>query len=358
VLRALIVIALAAFASTAHAHQTSVKYVDIAATDGAIDVTVKCAPGDVTEAMKLAADATPSVAEATAHRDVPAFVLLWFAIAGCAPKAPSVRAADASFIEVTWTAACERTDQLALDLTRFFALDQRHEAVVRLTAPGRSPIQTIVRASEPTITLRPGEAPSLLAWVWTGMHHIYGGTDHVLFVISLLVVVMLFRPGGTGGDWSLRGFVLTLRSAALVISAFTIAHSITLIAAALGYVALSSRFVEAVIAVSIVYTAVEDIVKPDVRWRFFLTFAFGLIHGLGFAGTLAELLPPSDVVVPLLCFNAGVEIGQLTIVAVVLPLLYLVARVMGAARYRRYALPVVASAIALVGLEMLIARIS
>ena len=69
------------------------------------------------------------------------------------------------------------------------------------------------------------------------------------------------------------------------------------------------------IAASIVYTAIEDVVRPDVRWRFALTFAFGLVHGLGFASMLEELLPPGDVVVPLLVFNLGVELGQLTIVA-------------------------------------------
>jgi hypothetical protein len=106
------------------------------------------------------------------------------------------------------------------------------------------------------------------------------------------------------------------------------------------------------IALSIAYTAIEDIAKPDVRWRFVLTFAFGLVHGLGFASTLANLLPPRDVVVPLLCFNIGVEIGQLTIVLGVLPVLYLVARTCGARRYRLYVLPVVAGVIAAAGLVM------
>jgi hypothetical protein len=185
------------------------------------------------------------------------------------------------------------------------------------------------------------------------MDHIYDGIDHILFVISLLLVVMLYR----GTKWELRGFMLTLKSTGLVITAFTIAHSISLIAAALGYVSLSSRFVECMIALSIAYTAIEDIAKPDVRWRFVLTFAFGLVHGLGFASTLANLLPPRDVVVPLLCFNIGVEIGQLTIVLGVLPILYLVARTCGAQRYRLYVLPVVAGVIAAVGLVMFAHRI-
>ncbi len=225
---------------------------------------------------------------------------------------------------------------------------------MQLAAPGTATIQTIVRADHAQTTLRPGEAPSLLAWVKTGMDHIYEGIDHILFVLALLLVVMLYRGAGT---WHTRAFLLTLRSTALVITAFTIAHSISLIAAALGYIALPGGFVEAVIALSIAYTAAEDVVKPDVTWRYWLTFGFGLIHGLGFASVLAELLPPTDVVVPLLCFNVGVEIGQLSIVLVALPVFYAVARVAGGDRYRRRVLPFFAGIIFLAGLTMLVERL-
>ncbi|HUS30486.1 MAG TPA: HupE/UreJ family protein [Kofleriaceae bacterium] len=349
--------------STAHAHQTSVKYIDLvlypmpSGVTGYVHVTVKLAPGDVTEPMGLAADAKPSVADAVRRPEVASYVQHWFEIRDCEPPGvPEAKAIDDGYLEVRWRVGCEKVVPLQLDFARFFALDQRHEAIVRLASPGRKTIQTIVRASEQTVALRAGESPSLLAWVRTGMDHIYDGTDHILFVISLLLVVMLAR--GADAAWELRGFVRTLRSTAAVITAFTVAHSISLIAASLGWVHLPSAFVEAVIALSILYTAVEDIVKPDVRWRFFLTFGFGLVHGLGFAGTLSELLPPRDVVVPLLCFNVGVEIGQLTIVAVVLPALYLVARGLGAPAYRRYALPVVAGAFALVALQMFVARVT
>ena len=83
---------------------------------------------------------------------------------------------------------------------------------------------------------------------------------------------------------------------------------------------------------------------------------FGLIHGLGFASTLSKLLPPSHVVVPLLCFNVGVEIGQLSIVVVVLPILYVVAMVVGAQAYRRYVLPALAGCFALAALYWFISR--
>jgi hypothetical protein len=366
VLRGLIVVAIVALSTNAHAHQTSVKYVDIfvhpmpSGQTGYVDVTVKLAAGDVTEPLGLAADAKPRVADALAkQKDVALYVQRWITIDDCEPPGlPDMKPVDEGFLAVTWKIGCYQIDPITLDFSTFFELDKRHEAVIRLRQDGRASIETIVRASEPRIELRAGQSPSLLAWVKTGMDHIYDGTDHILFVMSLLLVVMLMRPGGTGGDWKLRGFVLTLKSTGLVITAFTIAHSISLILASLGVVALPSRFVEAAIAASIAYTAVEDIVKPDVRWRFFLTFGFGLVHGLGFASTLSRLLPPRHVVVPLLCFNVGVEIGQLSIVIVVLPILYLLARGLGAPRYRRYLMPALAACFAIIAAWWFVQRVS
>jgi len=336
----------------AWAHQTSLKYIDLTVVDDkTLDVSIKLAPGDVTEPMGLPADATPALAAALADTRVAPYVQNWVTFVGCTAAAPRSAAVDA-FVAVLFTVTCPTAREVKLDFTTFFTLDKRHEAVVGLAASGAKTTPVIVRASEPTVTVRAGEA-SLVVWIKTGMHHIYEGIDHILFVIALLLVVMLYR----GDRWELRGFVLTLRSTALVITAFTIAHSITLIAAALGIVALPSSLVEAIIALSIAYTAAEDVVKPDVRWRFALTFGFGLIHGLGFASTLAGLLPPTDVVVPLLCFNLGVEIGQLSIVLVVLPVLWFAARVLGAQRYRRFVLPALAAPIFAVGIWMVIDRV-
>jgi hypothetical protein len=208
------------------------------------------------------------------------------------------------------------------------------------------------------VTLRAGAgSPSLLAWIHAGIDHIFSGRDHIAFVLSLLLVVMLYRGAGSGGPtWHTRALAPTLRSTATVVTAFTIAHSMSLIAASLGWVHLPGQLVESLIALSIVYTAFEDIVRPDVRWRYALTFGFGLVHGLGFASVLAELLPPHDVIVPLLCFNLGVELGQLSIVLVALPVLFAVARWLGAERYRRGLMPVLAGIIVVLGLNWLIGR--
>jgi hydrogenase/urease accessory protein HupE len=141
-----------------------------------------------------------------------------------------------------------------------------------------------------------------------GIEHVLTGYDHLLFLFALLLVCERFA------------------SAAGIISCFTIAHSITLALASLGLIQIPSRWVEAVIAGSIVYVAVENLFGAgSIRWRWVLTSAFGLVHGLGFAGVLLDLHigeRGSDALWPLLLFNLGVETGQLAIAAVVLPLLW------------------------------------
>lgn len=140
-----------------------------------------------------------------------------------------------------------------------------------------------------------------------GIEHILLGIDHLLFVLALLLLVR--------GPWML----------VKTITAFTVAHSITLALATLGVIVVPSKPVEAVIALSIVFVCVEIIharqerVGLTYRYPWIVAFAFGLLHGLGFAGALAEIsLPPPEIPLALLFFNIGVEIGQLIFVAAVL----------------------------------------
>lgn len=345
-----VVVVLMLVARVAAAHQTSVKYVDVRLDDAMADISVKVAPGDVTEPLGLPPDAKPSVAQATTPK-VAAYVAHWIAAQSygqaCTASAPQAKPDDeGKWVVVTWTVQCPRI-ATALDFHAFFAVDQRHVAIVHVEPSGHD---AIARADSPSVPLQ--GSPSLLAWVREGMNHIYTGRDHISFVLALLLVVMLVRKP----DWQVRPPLKTLRATATVITAFTIAHSVSLIAASLGWVHLPSRFVESAIAASIAYTAIENILKPDVPWRFYLTFAFGLVHGLGFASTLAVLLPPSGVLVPLLCFNLGVELGQLTIVVVALPICYGIARVLGAAAYRRTVMPVISVGIFVLGALWLIER--
>jgi len=357
----LAVLVLLALSAPAHAHQTSIKYVELTVDSAVVDVAFKVAPGDVTEPMHLGSDARPKAAAAAASPDTPAYVERWLALAiptnagtlPCPASTPSASADADGFVVVSWRTTCPRSiDTLVVDLGTFFAVDPRMEAIVRVGRAGSSDVTAnVVRNGDSPATLRVGDI-SLARWVRYGMGHIYGGIDHISFVLALLLVVMLRRDP----NWSIKTPGATLRATATVVTAFTLAHSLTLIAAALGWVSLPSRLVESLIAASIAYTAAENIIRPDVEWRYALTFGFGLAHGLGFASALAVDLPPSGVVPPLICFNVGVEIGQLTIVAVALPLFYVVARRLGAERYRRWVMPALLSVILAFGLVWLAQR--
>ncbi|MDM5329811.1 HupE/UreJ family protein [Neobacillus sp. CF12] len=137
-----------------------------------------------------------------------------------------------------------------------------------------------------------------------GMLHILTGYDHLLFLLALLLRKQTFKQY------------------AAIITSFTIAHSITISLAVLGIITLPSRFVEAVIAFSIVYVALENIFRKEIKHRWGLTFLFGLIHGLGFANILKEMnIPKADLAVALVNFNIGIEVVQLALVLLVLPLL-------------------------------------
>ena len=172
-------------------------------------------------------------------------------------------------------------------------------------------------ASEFTVRAAAGTAEVAWSYTWLGFEHILGGIDHLLFVFALLLIV-------TGG----KRIVAT-------ITAFTVAHSITLMAATLGWVQVPGPPVEAIIALSIVFVAAEVLHglqgKPGLTARapWIVAFSFGLLHGFGFAGALAETgLPQNAIPVALLMFNVGVELGQLFFVVVVLALAALGQRIL------------------------------
>jgi hydrogenase/urease accessory protein HupE len=139
-----------------------------------------------------------------------------------------------------------------------------------------------------------------------GVEHILLGFDHLAFLFALLI---------TGG---------TMREAAKIITSFTIAHSITLALATLEVIVIPAKVVEPLIAASIIYVGVENILRGKSERRWLLTFAFGLIHGFGFASALRDLGVGAGVkaIAPLLSFNLGVEIGQVAVAALVLPLIW------------------------------------
>ena len=153
-----------------------------------------------------------------------------------------------------------------------------------------------------------------------GVEHILTGYDHLVFLACLLMA---------GGS---------TRSLVGIVSAFTVAHSVTLVLAATRVVTPPAEFVEPAIAISIAYVAIENLVADPGRSRWATAFGFGLIHGFGFAGTLDMLgLPLGQWLAAVLAFNIGVEIGQLAVVAIALPLVIAIARSSWHVRIVRYA---------------------
>ncbi len=191
----------------------------------------------------------------------------------------------------------------------------REGALLTVRWFGQEPVTRLVKREGTTIEVNLDEwlavsgSASRAAKRYTilGFEHILEGLDHLLFVLALLFLV--------------EGWWMLIKT----ITAFTVAHSITLGLATLGFVSLPSAPVEAAIALSIVFLASEIVWKSRgrsslaARAPWVVAFAFGLLHGLGFAGALAEIgLPPSEIPIALLFFNVGVELGQLTFVAAAL----------------------------------------
>jgi len=187
------------------------------------------------------------------------------------------------------------------------------DVLVRIAFLGGTTDSRILHPNAAQFTVDPrGGAPPLAGYLRLGIEHILTGPDHLLFILGLLLIV--------------RGTSRIVKT----ITAFTIAHSITLALAALGYVHIPPAPVEAVIALSILFLASEIMREASgtpgltETYPWLIAFIFGLLHGFGFAGALAEVgLPPNDIPLALLLFNVGVEVGQLVFVTGVLSIVWI-----------------------------------
>ena len=221
----------------------------------------------------------------------------------------------------------------------FERLSPDHRNLVDVTAPELEP-QVAVLSREVVkqrfVLREPGVLERVGQFTRWGVEHIFFGYDHIMFLLALIVI---------GG--SLRGLVK-------IVSAFTVAHSITLILAALEVVVIPGRLIESGIALSIAYVALENFWVKDAGHRWMLTFFFGLVHGFGFANVLLDLgLPSKGLIASLLAFNVGVELGQVAIVAILFPLVYLV----GQTQHRQKMVSGVSAIVFLFGLGWLIERV-
>jgi hypothetical protein len=315
----------AALATPARAHQSSVVYLQIAPQGRELAVTFQIAEADLSPALGLDRDRPAQKSEVTARSaQLTGYLERHFTVENdgfpCEPRDGGLALVDRAggFFAVStlrWT--CKRTlaeARLRYDL--FFDVDPRHQGLARVTAASGARDEHVFRNDDRQLLLsRPVTLlDHVRDYLALGVEHIFTGYDHLAFLFGLLVVAGFDR---------LRG---GLRYVLGVVTAFTAAHSITLICAGLGWVRLSPRLVEPAIALSIAYVAVENLVVPRPRFRWLLTFGFGLIHGFGFASVLRDIgLPPRGLVLSLVSFNVGVELGQLAVVLLVAPALWLFA---------------------------------
>jgi len=172
-----------------------------------------------------------------------------------------------------------------------------------------------------------------------GWRHILEGYDHLLFLTGLVIVTT---------SW---------RSLLKVISAFTIAHSTTLVLCSLGIISLDARITETLIAASIAYVGIENVVRKKYDSRWIISGSFGLIHGAGFSGHLTDLLKAmlgaGNVWSPLLGFNLGIELGQIIAISIIFPFIWLMRKF----KKEDVLIPELSRAIAAVGIVLIVWRI-
>lgn len=231
---------------------------------------------------------------------------------------------DGAYAVLRFDADCGAAPaSLEVSYSLFFDLDPTHRGLLRFEH-GADTQTAVLSPERPTLALRAGGGSRLAQfgdYLREGIWHIWVGFDHILFLLSLLLPAV-FALGPKG--WSpATGFRPVFWDVLRVVTSFTIAHSITLSLAALSVISLPSRLVESVIALSVVLAALNNLKPVVAERRWAVAFAFGLIHGFGFASVLADLgLPQDALLLALVGFNLGVEAGQLAIVGAFLPVAY------------------------------------
>jgi hypothetical protein len=248
-------------------------------------------------------------------------------------------------IELQFTPVVNQPRMLEVTNGLVFDVDPKHRSLLVVenhwragTLSNEMVISLVFGPDDRTQSLDVSEG-SVLRGLWgfieSGMHHIWIGLDHILFLLALLLPsVMVRSQTGWSGAPDLK---FALWRVVKIVTVFTIAHSITLSVAALGVVSIGSRVVESIIAISIGIAALHILVPTIKSHAVWVVLAFGLFHGFGFASVLGELAIPEEYLIwSLLGFNIGVEIGQLAIVIGLVPILFLIR---DSVVYARFMLP-------------------
>lgn len=311
------------------AHQSSVVYSEVAVRGRTVEYTFQVANTDLYEALGLDRDRPLSRREAeTGKGRIAAYLAARVTVSNQGVSCPPLPGAtdfidktDGFFLIQRVEYRCPRSIENALiTYNLFFDLDPRHQGLAHIDAFG-SQTEHVFRDRSRSLPL----SHPLTVWdnardyLELGIEHIFTGYDHLSFLLCLLIIAGRFSRR----QYSARAGV---RYVVGVVSAFTLAHSVTLILSALEVLKLPDRVTEPAIAASIAYVALENMLKEEPRHRFLLTFCFGLIHGFGFSSVLREIgLPRKGLLLSLLSFNLGIETGQLVVVALVFPVLFLLA---------------------------------
>jgi hypothetical protein len=252
-------------------------------------------------------------------------------VLGVSPPFQAVRHLDEGYLHVNMIHSCDGNVQdqtLEVDYRGIFTQDADHKLLLNIEGFGQNPargISAVLASNKQSVEFEASRSyvlDTFLSYLYQGVVHILMGTDHILFLVVLLLSCVLRREDG---KWTVQNSLSpVLKKAAWIVTAFTLAHSITLTATALGWLSPNIGWVEIGIAMSVLLTAMNNIWPLVVRLGW-ITFAFGLLHGVGFASVLSDLgLSSEHQLVSILAFNLGVELGQLGILLVVLPLLFLI----------------------------------
>jgi hypothetical protein len=262
---------------------------------------------------------------------------------------------DGGYLWLPFTAACGSvSNRLSIDYTVLDVEDPSHRGLLTLDANGAT--QTAVLGGTSASRLfeldHPSPWPAFVEYLRAGIWHIWSGIDHLLFLLSLLLPAVLLRRQNR---WEAVPMAApAFANIVKVVTAFTLAHSITLSLAAFDVIRLPGRLTESVIAASIIVAALNNVFPRVTEGRWRIAFAFGLLHGFGFASVLAEMgLPKGARLVSLVAFNLGVEAGQLAVVLAVMPLAYLARSTVF---YRRGVMPWGSSAIAALAMVWFVQR--
>ncbi|MAL99611.1 MAG: hypothetical protein CL583_14300 [Alteromonadaceae bacterium] len=256
---------------------------------------------------------------------------------------------DGDYLTLGFTPACSEgaTGPATLEYNLFFDEDPLHRLLVMVRDEGTTrPVVLGPDQRQLSLDAAPSAWATAGNFMWQGMVHLWIGYDHMLFLLALVLPAAVRRETGR---WVVEERIgKAIKDVALIVTAFTLAHSITLVIATLGLVRLPIAWVETVIALSIVVAAVNIIWPILGQRRYLMGFGFGLVHGFGFASVLSEFMASTSArAIALLSFNLGVELAQLAVVVVAVPLLFLVRKQW---LYQRLVFPASVTSIAAIGL--------